>query len=131
MENRDIFRIISDYNYNQEKYNQNMSSLIDLMSPPNYSFEVVRFTPSDISSLMNLFDLSHVGLTETEIANRTTIYTHQHLTESPLTCPITLDIINNGESVMKINHCSHIFKEAALRQWFQGHKRCPVCRGEV
>lgn len=48
----DIMRIISDYNYNQEKYNRNMSSLIQLLTT---RVEIVSFTPSDLSSL---FDLS-------------------------------------------------------------------------
>jgi hypothetical protein len=126
----DIMRIISDYNYNQEKYNRNMSSLIQLLTT---RVEIVTFTQSDLSSL---FDLSgndnSVGVNEgvslSEITSGTTIHPHSG---GPLVCPITMESVNEGESVMKINRCGHMFKETALRQWLDAHNRCPLCRGGI
>jgi hypothetical protein len=136
MDNQALQRIISDYNYNQERYNRNMSSLISILASRerrnNTPFEFVSFTQSDIASLMNLFDLSGASLlSEEQINNSTTVSLHQHSPLNPVTCPITLEIIGDGEPVMKINRCGHLFKESSLRQWLQGHSQCPVCRGNV
>jgi hypothetical protein len=51
--------------------------------------------------------------------------------EEPILCPITMEQIVSGTSVMRITRCGHIFKEAALRRWFQTRGSCPVCRGSV
>lgn len=131
----DLNRIIADYNYNQERYNRNMSSLISILSSRerrNNAFEMFSFTPSDITSLMNLFDFSGVNVLTPEIITQsTTVSLHQHSPANQVTCPITLEVIGDGESVMKINRCGHLFKESSLRQWLQGHSQCPVCRGNV
>ena len=66
--------------------------------------------------------------TQLDISNNTTIYAQPELPE-PATCPITLEPIEVGTNVMKITRCGHVFKEAALRRWFQRDLRCPVCRG--
>lgn len=130
----DIMRIISDYNYNQEKYNRNMSSLIQLLTT---RVEIVSFTPSDLSSLFDLsgnnaFNNNIVGVNEgvslSEITTGTTVQPHSG---GALICPITMESVNEGESVMKINRCGHMFKETALRQWLDAHNRCPLCRGGI
>ncbi len=107
-----------------------MSSLIQLLTT---RVEIVTFTQSDLSSL---FDLSgndnSVGVNEgvslSEITSGTTIHPHSG---GPLVCPITMESVNEGESVMKINRCGHMFKETALRQWLDAHNRCPLCRGGI
>lgn len=131
MDNNDIVRIITDYNYNQERYNRNMASLIGILRDRSLSsnrglFEFT-FTPSDIASLMNLFDPS--GSPVTDISGSTTVY--EYNSSTPLTCPITLEPIVEGEPVMKINRCGHVFKEAALRRWLERHSQCPLCRGRL
>ena len=47
------------------------------------------------------------------------------------TCPITLEDFEPGESLTKINVCGHVFRTAALRNWFMRHHQCPVCRRNV
>jgi hypothetical protein len=137
MDNQALQRIISDYNYNQERYNRNMSSFIGILSSRERRnninpFEMFTFTQGDITSLMNLFDFSGgTFLSEEQINQSTTVSLHQHSQLNPVTCPITLEVIGDGESVMKINRCGHLFKESSLRQWLQGHSQCPVCRGNV
>lgn len=132
MENSDIVRIIHDYNYNQDRYNRNMASLIGLM----------RDTRRDEIAVVDLFTLlpsfrfsdasgSRLGLSANEIENGTTRYPYQLVCETPHTCPITLEAMTEGEPTMKINQCGHFFKEAALRRWFENHSQCPVCRGRV
>ena len=51
--------------------------------------------------------------------------------ENHRTCPITLEDFEPGESVIKINVCGHVFREAALRSWFERHRMCPVCRRDI
>ena len=65
-----------------------------------------------------------------DISNNTTVYQQPELAEQA-TCPITLEPIEVGTSVMKITRCGHVFKEAALRRWLSRDSRCPVCRGAV
>jgi hypothetical protein len=143
MENADILRIIHDYNYNQDIYNRNMSSFIGLLRDARRErTDIFTFTPSDISALVGLFDFSNAffdisggsntGLSATDIENGASVYGYQLFPDTPPhTCPITLDAMIEGEAVMKINRCGHVFKEAALRRWFEAHSHCPVCRGRV
>ena len=140
MDNTDLFRIISDYNYNQERYNRNMASLIGLMRDARReSIDVFTFSPS---AFVGLFDFSNAfvdisggsntGLSANEIEIGASVYGYQLFPDTPPhTCPITLDVMIEGEAVMKINRCGHFFKEAALRRWFEAHSHCPVCRGRV
>jgi hypothetical protein len=105
------------------------------------SFEFVSFlNPASILSLLR--DVSGQALlrdasgqtggvpTQLDISNNTTIYAQPELPELA-TCPITIEPIEVGTNVMKITRCGHVFKEAALRRWFQRDSRCPVCRGSI
>jgi hypothetical protein len=138
-----LMRIVSQYNHNQEDYHKNMTSLIDMIQQQQqrsrardvYTFE---FGVSDAASaLLSLFDPSrnlsssaNTGLSETDISCGTVVF--NYAIEMPsLICPITLESVQLGDSVMQINNCRHRFKETALRRWFDNHKRCPVCRGIV
>lgn len=141
MEHADILQIIHDYNYNQERYNRNMASLIGLIRDArrdsNNSSIIDLFT---LLPSFNFFDLSGSRMPFTDLSGSTSLrsfedctstYGYQILDNTPYTCPITLEVVNEGEAVTKINRCGHVFKEAALRRWFEGHSRCPVCRGEI
>ena len=138
-----LMRIISQYNHNQEDYHKNMTSLIYIMQQQRsrardvYTFE---FGVSDAASaLLSLFDPSRnltsrsnasTRLSETDISYGTTVFSYT--SEMPsLICPITLESVQPGDSVMQINNCRHRFKETALKRWFDNNQRCPVCRGPV
>lgn len=53
--------------------------------------------------------------------------------EQPLndSCPITMESFTENDSVCRIKHCKHIFKERALYNWFVEHVGCPVCRFDI
>ena len=123
-----------------------MSSLIQLLTT---RVEIVTFTQSDLSGNnafgvtgnnafgsnafgSNAFNNNIVGVNEgvslSEITTGTTVQPHSG---GALICPITMESVNEGESVMKINRCGHMFKETALRQWLDAHNRCPLCRGGI
>lgn len=46
-------------------------------------------------------------------------------------CPITQNNFLNGEEVIRIRHCNHIFEPNALMRWFAEHVRCPLCRYDI
>ena len=48
-----------------------------------------------------------------------------------LTCPISLEGFLQSDILMRINSCSHIFKECNLREHFRRRSRCPVCRFDI
>ena len=148
MDSRDeysLMRIISQYNHNQEDYNRNMASLIDIMQQqqqPRRSNDVYTFefgVSDAASALLSLFDPSrnlsssssvNTGLSETDISCGTVVF--NYVSEMPsLICPITLEQVQPGDSIMQINNCRHRFKESALRRWFENRQRCPVCRGSI
>ena len=131
-----LMRIIAQYNHNQEDYHRNMGTLIEMMQQRSRSNEVYTFefgVSDAASALLSLFDSSRnavSGLSVADISGGTTVVAYEQ-EDTPLICPITLDPVNAGESVMRINRCRHRFRESALRRWFENHRRCPVCRGNV
>ena len=44
--------------------------------------------------------------------------------EEGQTCPISLDIIENGVKTT----CGHTFNQASIDTWLKVHKDCPLCR---
>jgi hypothetical protein len=143
-----IMRIISQYNHNQGDYHQNMASLINILQEqqrqqqqPSRSNEIYTFefgVSDAANALLSLFDPSGVGstaaarsgLSVADISNGTVVMNYE-TEETPLVCPITLEQVQVGEPIMRINRCRHRFKEAALRRWFENHQRCPLCRGRI
>lgn len=53
--------------------------------------------------------------------------------ENPLSecCPISLEPFDEDDNVRQILHCSHIFNNNQLQEWFQTNVRCPVCRYDI
>jgi hypothetical protein len=89
------------------------------------SFEFVSF--ANAASILAAMG-GGAGALDIDISHNTTIYEQPELPEQA-TCPITLEPIEVGTSVMKITRCGHVFKEAPLRRWLRRDGRCPVCRG--
>jgi len=70
--------------------------------------------------------------TPQQIVNATDMITFQsNQVWTNTTCPITLEPFQDGEMVCQILHCRHIFREPAIRSWFRGNVRCPVCRYDI
>jgi len=46
-------------------------------------------------------------------------------------CPITLTDFVNGENLLCIRQCQHIYKETSLMNWFSRNSRCPLCRYDI
>ena len=90
------------------------------------SFEFVSY--ANAASILAAMSGQAANGTDVDISNNTTVYQQPELPEQ-VTCPITLEPIEVGTSVMKITRCGHVFKEAPLRRWLRRDTRCPVCRG--
>ena len=120
-----MMRIISQYNHNQGDYHQNMTSFIRILQQQQhqeqqraneiYTFE---FGVSDAANaLLSLFDTSrnrpNVGLSATDISNGTTVVNYES-EETAFTCPITLEQVQVGEPIMRINRCRHRFIPAKI-----------------
>jgi hypothetical protein len=55
----------------------------------------------------------------------------ESLSNNNTNCPITLEPFTNGERICRIKHCSHLFKQDALNDWFRRNVRCPICRYDI
>lgn len=46
-------------------------------------------------------------------------------------CPIDMEDFRNNDSILRIRHCGHIFREMNLRTHFRNNTRCPICRFDI
>ena len=70
-------------------------------------------------------------LTETNIRLMTSRCIFSDLSSNEIICPITRDTFVPDDAILKIIFCGHIFKAAALREWFRRSTKCPVCRHDI
>ena len=74
----------------------------------------------------------NVVVRPTELQINTALETFVYIAdEQQNSCPITLEPLQDGDSVCRIRHCNHLFKSSAIRGWFQRNVRCPVCRYDI
>jgi hypothetical protein len=146
--------IILQYNKNIRDYNDNMRLYLEVIrqNQPNIrnrsSYDLAFYSPTRRSTnniLSSLFTpLQNISLentslqdvivipTSVQIANATEIIQfNESISNNNISCPITLDSFVNGENVCRIKHCSHLFKQNALHNWFRRNVRCPVCRYDI
>lgn len=73
--------------------------------------------------------------TRIQIQNATTSAVYQDILEEGIInqpiCPITQANFLNGDRILQINHCNHIFSRQPLLNWFNTDSRCPVCRFDI
>ena len=71
-------------------------------------------------------------LTQETITQETTTCLFNEI-ENPnnLTCPISLELFQQDQSVMIINECRHIFNTNHLMRWFETRSTCPMCRRNI
>jgi hypothetical protein len=155
---QNIYTVLSDLQNNHRRYLQLMEDAVEMLreqrtvrggfrssleqyrgtttttpqGPTTGQNEVLSFEfVSYANAASILASLSGQAVNGTvDISNNTTVYQQPELSEQA-TCPITLEPIEVGTSVMKITRCGHVFKEAALRRWLSRDGRCPVCRGSL
>jgi len=48
-----------------------------------------------------------------------------------ISCPIDLLDFTEGDSILRIRECKHIFREMNLRRHFRNSATCPICRFDI
>ena len=99
-----------------------------MRNPSSYVLEFDTILPTTTTTTRNT-----TVPTSLQIQTATTLFTYEPQ-ENPLTvntCPITLEDFREGERLMRINGCGHIFKANALHHWFERNHRCPSCRYDI
>jgi hypothetical protein len=154
MQRRIEIDILSDmmdqYNRNQLQYNRNMDKMItayNLLIERQTLPRTIPRTAATTSRRTNTLTSSplftnipisttttttaeNTGLTETEIQENTQIISYS-LDMQETICPISHENFEEGEQIVRINHCEHIFKTEPIMRWFRQNKRCPVCRHQL
>ena len=72
--------------------------------------------------------------TYNQVVNATTELTFENDDEdsnSQTRCPICQEDFEEGDTILKINYCGHIFKKDSLLTWFETNSRCPICRYDI
>lgn len=82
------------------------------------------------TQLLEPRDNQDTGITAEQIENSTRSIQYDPSMNEPR-CPITWDQFEQGQNILQINNCNHIFSQPALMEWFQHHSICPVCRASV
>ena len=72
-----------------------------------------------------------------DVYNSTSTYTYRvsentsNTDNSDNICPIDRQPYVDGDEIIKINHCGHIFKRRNLLNWFTRRSTCPICRYDI
>ena len=123
--------INSNFNTNSTNTRQNLiSQLRNLFRNNEYILEFENITPLIYPQQPQ--QQQPQILTSQEIQNATELFIHNSI--HPLiyhTCPITLEEFREGEPLMRIIHCGHIFKAFELQRWFLRNTKCPSCRYDI
>ena len=72
---------------------------------------------------------NRVSQQQIHLATTSTIYSS--VLGDDLVCPISMDTIGDGDSVIQIRECGHRFKTEPLLNWFTRNSHCPVCRYDI
>lgn len=131
----------NQYNMNRQRRQQYNYYPQNNNSVPNqrYAFYARPFTDAIYTNIINetvnrlpgLFGDVPVNLTEEQINNATETFNYRAGEYAHTTCPISLDEFQEGERICRINHCGHMFRDAAIKNWFRRNVRCPVCRHDI
>ena len=153
---RDYSDTVHEYNRNMTNYLSIMNYLFVADTPGQAQAQThVRerpptrpaiYTPSITSIASSIRDLIQrrdegdiftrafedvtVRPTRTQIAQAIEVVLYDN-TAQHSSCSITLEQFQQGEEVCRIIGCGHMFKPAAIYQWFQRNVRCPVCRYDI
>lgn len=90
-------------------------------------------TNNNMADLFNsIFQNVVIRPTQEEIDNATeSIIYNTDMELGQERCPISLEDFNDGDQLLRIRHCGHIFGNLSLQSWFNSNVRCPVCRFDI
>jgi hypothetical protein len=108
-----------------ENIGQNRSSVVH--NPPHMSFSYQGlFVPPG-----RPFSFPSLPLSEDQIAASTRTFAYTREDSEQLTCPISLEAFQEGDTLCEILACRHVFKKVHLLHWLERSGSCPVCRHAV
>ena len=84
-----------------------------------------------INNTLNRVETRRSPLSNREITDSTTEMLWDDISNnsSQIMCPISQQNFENGDRILKINTCGHIFKKDCLLNYFSNYNHvCPVCR---
>jgi len=134
--------IINDRAYINTNNNYNTEPIINNRTYINPNINRTRFNESPMNNLWyNIVNrrgqrnerfMEDVVVRPTETQINTALETFVYIAdEQQHTCPITLEPLQEGDSVCRIRYCNHLFKSSAIRSWFQRKVRCPICPYDI
>ena len=90
-------------------------------------------TNNNMADLFNsIFQNVVIRPTQEEIDNATeSIIYNTDMELGQERCPISLEDFHDGDQLLRIRHCGHIFGNLSLQSWFNSNVRCPVCRFDI
>lgn len=98
----------------------------------DYVLEFENITPYVFTNQNQNQNPSNLVTTQ-EIQNATELFVNDSSNNilAYNTCPISLEEFREGEPLMRIRHCGHIFKAFELQRWFLRNTKCPSCRYDI
>ena len=100
-------------------------------------FHLPNLVPTTETDLINTPYDSPVRIRPSirQIRNATEVIVYSQLSQdtrdTQLRCPIDIVEFSPEDTVLRIRHCGHIFREMNLRQHFRRNPRCPLCRFDI
>ena len=90
-------------------------------------------SPDNMTDIFNsIFSNVIIRPTQEEIHRATEDLTYNtNLELDQEHCPISLDEFREGDQILRIRHCGHVFGSLSLHSWFNSNVRCPVCRFDI
>ena len=123
-------RPINRNNTNTNTDRRNLiSQLRNWFQGNDYVLEFENITPLFLSTNTNT---NNSSATSQEIQNATELFVYDPRNIlAYTTCPISLEEFREGEPLMRIYGCGHIFKAFELQRWFLRNTKCPTCRYNI
>ena len=125
-------RLVSQTN-TQPQYNNNTTNVSDLNFNDIFRANLPPIT-IDLTNLFNTSLTQNMIPTNEEIENACERIIYADIPENERTttiCPIDRQQFEQNETVLRIRHCKHYFREDNLRQNFQNNSTCPLCRHNI
>ena len=141
--------LVNNYITQYNQANNQINHLYTVLGELRYNIATIynqtaQQLPSSIdrrfNSIYEPYDLTNVE-TPNVLANILTPYEIEQTTTTrsfssismPINdeCPIRLELFDEDDIVIQINHCGHIFNCVELNNWFRTNVRCPVCRHNI
>ena len=82
-----------------------------------------------LQTILSMLSPVRISPSPRQIENATETYLYN--SNEHINCPIDREPINTGDSVVRIRHCGHIFRQDSIMTWFQHNPRCPLCRYDI